>query len=180
MTTDTTPNHEAPIPASTSAPVPATVPETTPQTVIRPETTEAEDETAARVTRLRRVILDRARVAGVERIEARYCGGYDSGAIEELSFIAERAPEMAETLLVPVMTPRFDTATRGWIEVEQLVSLRSAVQRLLEDLLTGCVGNWWDGEIETEGEITWHIAEDRIEGSHDTYVRQAEHESYTL
>jgi len=93
-------------------------------------------------------------VAGVERIEARYCGGYDSGAIEALSLVAERAPEIAESLLVPVTTQRFDPATRGWVEVERLVSLRSAVQGLLEDLLTDCVGNWWDGDVETEGEIT--------------------------
>lgn len=173
-----------------------TTPDTTPETVPTDTTTatplsvgtlyaeylrrEAEERAAERedLATLRPQLLALARAAGASRITASYEGGGDSGVVDRL--FAE--PEAADAALkaVTVMRPdnRWNPASSAYERVERPVPFFDAVRDMMTMMLTHAVGNWWDGNIETSGEIDWHIAEDRVSGEHNEVKRESEYTSW--
>jgi hypothetical protein len=137
----------------------------------------AERETEAETMRvLRAALLAAAREAGAATITVAYTGGYDSGAIEDLTI----EPETAATALAAARVERASKAwapeAKAWRPTTEQIAFRNCVEDLLTWALTEEVGNWWDGDIETDGEIVWHVADepDRIEGDHSECVKRYE------
>lgn len=141
---------------------------------------EAEERAAERedLATLRPHLLALAREAGATQITASYEGGGDSGVVDRL--FAE--PEAADTALkaVTVMRPdnRWNRATSVYERIEHPVPFFDAVRDMMTMMLTHAVGNWWDGNIETSGDIDWHIAEDRVSGEHNEVRRESDYTAW--
>jgi hypothetical protein len=133
-------------------------------------------EERARMIALRATLLAVARAAGAVTITARYEGGNDSGVIHEMA--AE--PEEADAALtrIAIHTPQqvYDRDACAYVTRLAPVGFMEAAKDFIGWMVTEHNGNWWDGSIETSGEVTWHVADepDRIAGEHNVVVRNAE------
>lgn len=140
---------------------------------------DAEERAAERedLATLRPALLALARTAGAIRIAASYEGGGDSGVVDSL--FAE--PEAADTALkaVTILRPhsRWNPSMPGYETVEARTPFFDAVRDMLTMMLTHAVGNWWDGDIETSGEIDWRIDADKIDGEHNEIKREGQYTS---
>jgi hypothetical protein len=117
----------------------------------------------------RRTTRAALRAAGITQIVATYEGGHDSGY---LTFDRETATTLATVAAVSFVASvrTYDYATKTHVTGPRLFEMRaeSAADEVLTDALTARLGNWWDGDVEYSGTITWNVAADiiRSEGSH--------------
>jgi hypothetical protein len=136
---------------------------------------EREKETAS-MAALRASLLAAARAAGAMTIAARYEGGHDSGAIQSIEAEPARAQSALETVTTEVLVQRYDGAVQANVAQMTPVGFFEAAEDFLAWVATEQHGNWWDGDIETSGEVVWHVADDpdRITGEHEFVRRESE------
>lgn len=117
-----------------------------------------------------------ARAAGAVRIHASYEGGADSGAIDNVAAEPEAADAILRDAVVACTAPTWAHALQAMIPQQVERSFASCVQEMFATLLEAQVGNWFDGDIETSGEIVWHVGEDpdRVTGEHSFVRRKSE------
>jgi hypothetical protein len=144
----------------------------------------ARAERAAEIARfetLRRDLLTVLRDAAVSRIVLDYEGGNDNGCIAGRRIEPEAAEAAIAALTVTTPSQVWDATAQGWMTVLKDTPVLGAVEDLLIHELGRSVGNWYDGEIETSGEIVWTIRpdSDAITGEHTTVLRSAETEDWS-
>lgn len=133
-------------------------------------------EAAVAARALRAALLPLARAAGATVIRAAYEGGGDSGAID--APLAE--PEAAHAALTAIRVTRieqvWDRAMSATVERPADCGFLDQAHALFHHVLEAQVGNWYDGDIETSGEIVWHVGDDpdRITGEHAHVRRESE------
>ena len=134
------------------------------------------EEDAAAAAGLRAQLLPLARAAEAHRIETRYEGGSDSGMLDGAIAAPPEADARLRELLVDGVDKVWDAQARAYVKRPTLVSFFTAIEALFSHALLARVGNWWDGDIETSGEIVWHIADDPdvISGEHTLVRRESE------
>jgi hypothetical protein len=144
----------------------------------------ARAERAAEIARfetLRRDLLVVLRDAGVTRIVLDYEGGNDNGCIAGRRIEPEAAEAAIAARTVPTPSQAWDATAQGWTTVLKETPVLGAVEDLLIHELGRSVGNWYDGDIETSGEIVWTIGpdSDAITGEHTTVLRSSETEDWS-
>jgi hypothetical protein len=135
----------------------------------------------ARFESLRRDLLTVLRDAGVTRIVLDYEGGNDNGCIADRRIEPQAGAAALATRTVATPSQVWDAEAQGWTTVLKETPLLGAVEDLLIHELGRSVGNWYDGDIETSGEIVWTIGpdSDAITGEHITVLRSAETEDWS-
>lgn len=125
---------------------------------------------------MRARLLGVARAAGAERICASYYGGSDSGAIEHVAAEPEAADAILQAEMVAWTADAWAHALQAMIPQTVERSFPSCIQEMFATLLEAQVGNWFDGDIETSGEIVWHVGDDpdRVTGEHSFIRRETE------
>lgn len=144
----------------------------------------ARAERAAEIARfesLRRDLLTVLRDAGVTRIVLDYEGGNDNGCIAGRRIEPDAAEAAIAARTVPTPSQVWDATAQGWTTVLKDTGLLGAIEDLLIHELGRSVGNWFDGDIETSGEIVWTIGpdSDAIAGEHTTVLRSSETEDWS-
>jgi len=144
----------------------------------------ARAERAAEIARfetLRRDLLVVLRDVGVTRIVLDYEGGNDNGCIAGRRIEPEAAEAAVAARIVPTPSQAWDATAECWTTVLKDTPLLGAVEDLLIHELGRSVGNWYDGDIETSGEIVWTIGpdSDAITGEHTTVLRSSETEDWS-
>jgi hypothetical protein len=144
----------------------------------------ARAERAAEIARfetLRRDLLTVLRDAAVTRIVLDYEGGNDNGCIAGRRIEPEAAEAAVAARTVATPSQAWDAASQGWTTVLNDTPVLGAVEDLLIHELGRSVGNWYDGDIETSGEIVWTIGpdSDAITGEHTTVLRSSETEDWS-
>jgi hypothetical protein len=144
----------------------------------------ARAERAAEIARfetLRRDLLTVLRDVGVTRIVLDYEGGNDNGCIAGRRIEPETAETAIAACTVPTPSQAWDAEAQGWTTVLKDTPILGAVEDLLIHELGRSVGNWYDGDIETSGEIVWTIGPDNdaITGEHTTVLRSLETEDWS-
>jgi hypothetical protein len=129
---------------------------------------------------LRRRLLAAARHAGVDTITASYEGGSDSGAIDFIAITPEDAKTRLADCHVEAIARVYDVDVQNFVSRPQATPFITALTDFLGWMLERQHGNWWDGAIETYGEITWHVSDDpdRITGEHNHIVREAQYDAW--
>jgi hypothetical protein len=130
----------------------------------------------ARAIAMRATLLAIARAAGATTITATYEGGNDSGAVDAIAV----EPETAEAILNHTMAPW--TANEWSHDLKAMAPqtrdrrFKDCVEEMFLTHLEARVGNWFDGDIESSGEIVWHVGDDpdRITGEHTLTTRESE------
>jgi hypothetical protein len=135
-----------------------------------------QEEDAAVAAGLRAQLLPLARAAGALRIETRYEGGSDSGMLEGATAEPPEADARLREILVDGVDKVWDAEARAYVERPTKVPFFTAIEALFGHALMARVGNWWDGDIETSGEIVWHVGDDPdvINGEHTLVRRESE------
>lgn len=130
---------------------------------------------------MRARLLSVARAAGAVRIQASYEGGADSGAIENVAAEPEAADAILHDAVVACTAPTWAHALQAMIPQQVERSFSSCVEEMFATLLEAQVGNWFDGDIETSGEIVWHVGDDpdRVTGEHSFVRRESEWTEWT-
>ena len=130
----------------------------------------------AQAKAMRTRLLCVARAAGAARICASYEGGGDSGAIGNVTAEPEAADAILRDAVVACTAPTWAHALQAMIPQQVERSFSSCVEEMFATLLEAQVGNWFDGDIETSGEIVWHVGEDpdRVTGEHSFIRRESE------
>jgi hypothetical protein len=141
---------------------------------------EAEARAADRadLATLRPALLALARAAGATKITASYEGGGDSGAIDQIHADPAEADERLKELVVTRPGQRWNPQTQAYETFDREIGFFAAVEEMAGMLLLAHVGNWWDGDIETSGEIVWTIADDRLSGEHNETVRNNQYTTW--
>jgi hypothetical protein len=134
------------------------------------------DDERARMTALRARLLATTRAAGAATVTARYEGGHDSGCVDEIYAEPESADEALQAATVEVMAQEYDADANAYVLRSRMVSFQQAAIEFFGWKITDEHGNWWDGDIETSGEVVWHVADDpdRIRGEHSEVTKRTE------
>jgi citrate lyase beta subunit len=133
-------------------------------------------EERAGMTALRARLLDAARAAGAVTITARYEGGGDSGVMHEVAAEPKDADDRLAGASVACPRQVYNAEAKAYRTEMVATPFTAAVTDFLSWMVTEQNGNWWDGSIETSGEVVWHVADDpdRIAGEHNVVVRSSE------
>lgn len=134
------------------------------------------DDERARMAGLRARLLAAARDAGAATVTARYEGGNDSGCVNEIYAEPKSADEALQAVAVEVMAYEYDAAANAYALRPKTVSFQQAATEFIGWMVTETHGNWWDGDIETSGEVIWQVAgdPDRIGGAHSVVTQHTE------
>jgi hypothetical protein len=134
------------------------------------------DEERGRMTALRARLRATARAAGATTVTARYEGGNDEGAVHEVYVEPRSADEALRAVTVDFLASQYDHAAEAYSMQPVKVSFLQAVTEFFAWKLTDEHGNWWDGDIETFGEMVWNVSDDPdcILGEHSEITKRTE------